>query len=131
MKTKLKQTSKHITWGELEDEDKFHRLLSGRKQLIDTVRMISYRAETAMSELLTGPAVDTAAARSLLQSLFVTEADILPAPENQLLRIRVHGASTPAANRALLQLIEKLNELEVLYPGTDMRLSYELGAWKS
>ena len=131
VKTKLKQTSKHITWGELEDEDKFHRLLSGRKQLIDTVRMIAYRAETAMSELLTGPAVDTAAARSLLQSLFVTEADILPAPENQLLRIRVHGASTPAANRALLQLIEKLNELEVLYPGTDMRLSYELGAWKS
>lgn len=131
VKTKLKQTNKHITWGELEDEDKFHRLLSGRKQLIDTVRMIAYRAETTMSELLTGPAVDTAAARSLLQSLFVTEADILPVPENQLLRIRVHGASTPAANRALLQLIEKLNELEVLYPGTDMRLSYELGAWKS
>ena len=131
VKAKLKQTSKHITWKELEDEDKFQRLLPGRKQLIDTVRMIAYRTETAMTGLLTGPAVDTAAARSLLQTLFVTEADILPEPENQLLRIRVHGASTPAANRALLQLVEKLNEFEVLYPGTEMRLTYELGAWKS
>ena len=129
VKANLKQTPKHITWAALKDKDKFYRLLPGRKRLIDTVRMIAYRAETAMAGLLMGPAVDSAAARSLLQDLFVTEADILPQPENQLLRIRVHGASTPAANRALLRLIEQLNELEVIYPGTDMCLSYELGAW--
>jgi hypothetical protein len=129
VKTKLKQTPKHIRWAELQDQDKFHRLLPGRKRLIDTVRMIAYRAETAMAGLLMGPALDSAAARGLLQDLFVTEADILPEPENQLLRIRVHGASTPAANRALVQLIEQLNEAEVLYPGTDLRLNYELGAW--
>ena len=129
VKAKLKQTPKHITWAALKDKDKFYRLLPGRKRLIDTVRMTAYRAETAMAGLLMGPAVDSAAARSLLQDLFVTEADILPEPENQLLRIRVHGASTPAANRALLRLVEQLNESEVIYPGTDMRLSYELGAW--
>jgi len=129
VKAKLKQTPKHISWAELQDQDKFHRLLPGRKRLIDTVRMIAYRAETAMAGLLMGPALDSAAARGLLQDLFVTEADILPEPENQLLRIRVHGASTPAANRALVQLIEQLNEAEVLYPGTDLRLNYELGAW--
>ena len=129
VKAELKQTPKHITWAELEDQDKFYRLLPARKRLMDTVRMIAYRTETAMAGLLTGPALDSAAARRLLQDLFVTEADILPEPENQLLRIRVHGASTPAANRALLQLIEQLNEAEVIYPGTDMRLTYELGAW--
>jgi hypothetical protein len=62
------------------------------------------------------------------QDLFVTEADILPEPENQLLRVRIHGASTPAANRAFRHLFEQLNEANVLYPGTDMRLTYELGA---
>ncbi len=125
----LKQTPKHITWAELQDSDKFHRLLPGRKRLIDTVHMIAYRAETAMVGLLTGPAVDSATARTLLQDLFVTEADLLPEPENQLLRIRLHSASTPAANRALRRLIEQLNAAEVLYPGTDLRLVYELGAW--
>ena len=43
--------------------------------------------------------------------------------ENQRLRIRVHCASTPAANRALLQLIEQLNEAELIDPGTDMHLT--------
>lgn len=59
----------------------------------------------------------------------MTETDILPEPENRLLRIRVHGASTPAANRALLRLIEPLNAAEMLYPGTDLCLIYELGTW--
>jgi hypothetical protein len=56
---------------------------------------------------------------------------MLPEPEKQLLRIRVHGASTPAANRALVRLIEQLNAADMLYPGTHWRLVYELGAWSS
>ena len=77
MKDNLKQTPKHITWAELKDKDKFYRLLRGRKRLLDTVRMIAYRTETAMVGLLLGPRVDSVAARRLLQDLFVTEADIL------------------------------------------------------
>jgi hypothetical protein len=35
----------HITWAELEDNDRFNRLLPGRKRLMDTVRMIAYRGQ--------------------------------------------------------------------------------------
>jgi transposase len=125
-KIKLKEEPKHITWQELDEKDKFFRLLPGRKRLMDTVRMISYRAETAMAGLLKGPTVDTAAARRLLQDLYVTEADILPQPEENLLHVRVHNASRPAANAALAQLFNELNAAEVYYPGTDMRMTYEL-----
>jgi len=127
IKADLKGMPKHITWGELEEKDRFHRLLPGRKRLLDTIRMIAYRAETAMAGILIGPTVDLPAARRLLQDLFVTEADILPEPEAGLLRIRIHNASRPAANRALLRLIDQLNAAEVEYPGTEMRLYYELG----
>jgi hypothetical protein len=127
LKAKLKSTSKHISWGQLDEDDKFLRLLPGRKRLMDTIRMIAYRAETAMVGLITGPTVDSSDARCLLQDLFVTEADILPDPENEQLKIRIHSASRPAANRALLQLLEHLNSAEVKYPGTQMRLIYELG----
>jgi len=126
LKIKLKEEPKHITWQELDEKDKFFRLLPGRKRLMDTVRMISYRAETAMAGLLKGPTVDTAAARRLLQDLYVTEADILPRPEENLLHVRVHNASRPAANAALAQLFNELNAAEVYYPGTDMRMTYEL-----
>ena len=129
MKAKLKETNKHINWGELDEKDKFLRLLPGRKRLMDTIRMIAYRAETAMVGLITGPTVDSSDARRLLQDLFVTEADILPDPENKQLNIRVHSASRPAANRALAQLFEHLNNAEVKYPGTEMRLVFELGGY--
>lgn len=128
IKVKVKDTPHRITWEELEDDDSFQQLVPGRKRLLDSVKMIAYRAETAMTGLLTGSTIDIPAARQLLQSLFMTEADILPDPENKILKIRVHDASRPAANEALQSLFKKLNETEIIYPGTDMRLIYVLGS---
>jgi len=125
-KARLKETPKHISWAQLEEKDRFHQLLPGRKRLTDTVRMIAYRAETAMATLLVSPTVDFVAARTLLQNLFVTEADILPDYENKVLFVRVHSASRPAANSSLKQLFDKLNKAQVEYLGTDLQLVYEL-----
>jgi hypothetical protein len=97
----VKAFAKHITWGQLDEKDKFLRLLPGRKHLMDTIRMIAYRAETAIVGLITGLTVASPAARRLLHDLFVTEADILPDPKNKQLNIRVHSASRSADNRDL------------------------------
>ena len=131
LKSELKEVPKHITWGQLDQGDKFLRLLPGRKRLMDTVRMIAYRAETAMVGLISGPTVNPAAARRLLQDLFVTEADILPDPTNGQLHVRVHNASRPAANRAVEQLFDHLNKADVTYPGTNLKLLYQIGGHSS
>ena len=128
IKGKLKETEKHISLGELADKDKFQRLLPNRKRLMDTVRMIAYRTETAMTTIVIGPTVNLPEARKLLQNLYVTEVDILPEPEKKILRIRVHSASWPGANKSIEKLIRYLNETEVKYPGTDMIIVYELRA---
>jgi len=129
LKVELKQTSKHIEWEALDEKDKFYRLIPGRKRLMDTIRMIVYRAETAMVGLITGPTVDSSDARSLLQDLFLAEADIQADPENEKLNIRVHGASRPVANRALAQLFEHLSLAKVKYPGTELTMTFELGGY--
>lgn len=36
LKAKLKETPKHITWAQMEEKDRFCRLLPGRKRLMDT-----------------------------------------------------------------------------------------------
>ena len=126
-KEKLKDTNKHIKWVELDEEDKFNRLIPGRKRLMDTVRMIAYRSETAMVGLLKKTGIDFAAARRLLQDLFVSEADILPNTDDNILLVRVHPASRPAANSALKKLFDQLNDTELNYPETDLKLVYELG----
>ena len=86
---------------------------------------------TQMMGLVTGFGLSPSAARRLLQDLFVTEADILPDTENNRLTVRVHNASRPAADRALEQLLEHLNNADVKYPGTDMKLVYQIGGISS
>jgi DNA-binding MarR family transcriptional regulator len=88
--------------------------------------MIAYRAETAMVNLMTGPVTDSSQARRILQDLFVIEADILPDPDNERLTIRVHGAARPAVSRVLKKLFEHLTDAQEIYPGTQMRIVYEL-----
>ena len=88
--------------------------------------MIAYRAETAMVPLLTDPHTDSPAARTILQALFRTAADIIPEPDRKRLRVRVHPASRPATDRRLLKLCDQLNEMDMVYPGTDLTLTYEL-----
>ncbi len=126
IKKALKTIPKHITWAELEESDKFFKLLPGRKQFMDTIKMIAYRAETAMVNILIDKTTKSSDARRLLQDLFTNEADILPEPENNLLRIRIHGTARPAANRSISKLLKHLNDSELFYPGTTLKLSYEL-----
>jgi prepilin-type processing-associated H-X9-DG protein len=126
IKTELKEMPRRIPWENLKENDKFQQLAPGRKHLLDTVKMIGYRAETAMAGMLLGPTTDTPAARQLLQDLFVSEADIIPDTVNKKLRVKVHAGSRPAVNKSLRDLFEKLNESEIIYPGTDLQLVYEI-----
>ena len=130
VKISLKKTPKHITWDELKASDKFYKLISGRRRLTDTVKMIAYRAETAMVHLLVNETVNSSDARQLLQNLFVNEADILPDPENNLLRVYIHNAASPAVNKTINLMLEKLNMTESYYPGTTMKLYYQLAGSK-
>ncbi len=120
------QTPKHIAWKDLDPEDRFLKPVLGRKRLMDTVRMVAYRAETAMCSLLTSPTVTRADARRLLQDLFRSQADLRPEPAAQILHVQLHRASRPAADRSLSDLCEKLNEMEFKFPGTDLELRYSL-----
>ncbi len=121
-----KQTPHHVKLCELPDADKFSRLLPNRKRLLDTVRMIAYRAETAMIPLLTGPKVDSSEARALLQNLFKAEADIIPQAHDNKLLIRIHHASTSVADTHLTKLFASLNESKIIYPATNLQMIFQL-----
>jgi transposase len=126
LKQKLSDTPHYLTWEALPDSYRFQRLGPTRRHLIDTVRMIAYRAETAMVPLLIDQHTDSPAARSILQALFRTPADLIPEPRKKRLRVLVHPASRPATNRRLLKLCHQLNASEMPFPGTELTLSYQL-----
>ncbi|MGO9600001.1 MAG: putative transposase [Isosphaeraceae bacterium] len=124
--SQLKTTPSHLAWDQLPEAEKFQRLAPSRKQLVDTVKMIAYRAETAMASIVRESLARTDDARSLLRDLFRSEADMLPDVEQQVLRVHVHPMSNPRSNRAIAHLLDHLNGAEFTYPGTSLQLVYSL-----
>jgi hypothetical protein len=122
----LRKTPSHLKWEELPETERFERLAPSRKQLVDTVKMIAYRAETAMALIVREALARTDDGRSLLRDLFRSEADLFPDVEHGLLRVEVHPMSNPRSNRAIAHLLEHLTMAEFTYPGTNLRLAYSI-----
>ena len=126
VKARKKKTRHHITWAELDEADRFEKPVLGRKRLLDAVRMIAYRAETALCSLARSATIDNAAARQFLQVLFVTDADIRPDPAAGILHVEIHRGSRPVTDRTLSALLTQLNEMEIIFPGTELIMRYAL-----
>ena len=119
---------KHILFEEMSEEEQFKRLAPDKKQLVDTIKMIAYRAETALSTVIKPQMKKPNEARTLIRALFKSEADLLPNSYHNKLLIRIHYMSTPQGNLAIQSLIDHLHEAEFVYPGTKMKSRYALGS---
>jgi hypothetical protein len=128
LKAKRRKTPHHITTDELPEEARFLQLSTHSKQLIDTIKLIAYRAETAMANSLREHLKRPDEARRLLASLYTTEADLLPDPEAGTLTVRLHHSANAATDRAIEKLCEELNATETVFPRTNLRLVMKVGA---
>jgi hypothetical protein len=126
LKEKRKSVKRHITFGELPASDRFERLTVNSKHLIDTVKMVAYRAETAMAHTLREKLTRTDDARALLRSIYTTEADLIPNETEGTLTVRLHNMTSRIHDAAVAHLCKELNDTETVYPGTNLRLVYEL-----
>ena len=64
--------------------------------------------------------------RSLLQALFRSDASLLPDPQAGTLTVRLLHQASRAQDAALDPLLEELNQTRTVFPGTQLRLVYEL-----
>jgi hypothetical protein len=126
LKEQMSSTPKHLLWDEFPEHAKFERLAPSRKRLTDTVKLVAYRAETAMSNLLRESLRRADDSRSLLRDLFRSDADIIPDSANRELAVRIHTLANPRSNRAIQHLLDHLNATDSTFPGTDFRLRYTL-----
>lgn len=126
MKEKRKNITRHVSVSELPEKDRFSALSTEGRRLIDTVKMAAYRAETAMAHILREKMSRNDDARSLLRAIYKTEADLLPDHEKGVLKVRLHHLANQSSDDALRYLCDELNTAETVFPGTDMRIFYEL-----
>ena len=128
LKAQRKATERYIDVKDLPSDKRFDALQPCSKHFVDTVKMVAYRAETAMASLIKDTMAHPDEARHLLRAIYDTEADILPDPQQGSLTIRLHHLAQHCADRPMLRLCEILNATETVFPGTKLRMVYELAS---
>lgn len=124
-KAKRKEAPKRIPIGQVPEKDRPRLISPQRKQLIDTLGMLAYRAESAQVLILREHLARDEDARTLAQALYRTAGDLLVDEEAQTLTIRLHRGANNLADKAVTGLLEVLNATETPYPGTNLVLRYE------
>ena len=89
-----KNMPKHIELSELPEDQRPKLISHTRRQFLNTIRMIAYRAETALVAIIREHLKRNDDARALAKTLFTHEADLIFSPEAQMLTVRLHHSIT-------------------------------------
>jgi hypothetical protein len=126
LKAKRRQAAKHVTMKDLPESQRFGQLRTDKKHLVDTIKLIAYRAETALVQVVRQTLRRWDDARALVRQVFESAADLRPDQANKTLTVRLHRSATIAHDQTVQNLCEELTATETVYPGTDLRLIHEL-----
>jgi hypothetical protein len=102
------------------------RLETERKMFTDAVKMVCYRAETSLLNLI-GPhfARNKDEGRTFLKNVFQQPADIIMDEKHNVMKVAFHSMSNPRSNRVLRELCDLMSKQSYVYPGTRMKLRFK------
>lgn len=126
LRTARKAEKRKVMIDSLPEAERPTQLLPLSKQLTDAVKMIAYRAETALMGLLRQHLKNPDEGRALVRALLVSAADIVPDEAAKTLTVRVHRMACPAHDKAVMALLDELTATEFYHPETKARMIYEL-----
>jgi hypothetical protein len=126
LRAEREATPRKVTIDSLPRDQRPTQLPPLNKVLTDTVKMIAYRAETALVAILQRHLKKEEEARALVRELFVTSADIEPNDAAATLTIRIHRMAAPVHDKAIAALLEDLTMLGFRHPETGAKIIYSL-----
>ena len=101
------------------------RLEAEVKQITHAIRMAAYNAETALARALDGHYARAGdEAYALIREALTSSGDIIPGPDQLL--IRIDPLTAPRRTQALAVLCDQLTAAGACYPGTGLALRYEV-----
>ena len=126
LKAQRRETPKHVLIKDLPEKDRFSQLRTDKKHFVDTIKLIAYRAETALVQIVREKLKRWDDARVLVRGVFESAVDLRPDHVQQTLTVRLHRTATAAHDQVVRHLCEELTATETVYPGTGLRMIYEL-----
>jgi hypothetical protein len=121
-----KQTPYKISIGEMPEDVRYNKLKTESKHLQNIIKIICYRAETAIANLLAAHYRKSSnEIRALVKSIIFTKADLYPDYQKNTLMVRLNSLATPRDNMAIREICQTLNDYEAVFPGTKLKLVYK------
>jgi hypothetical protein len=125
LKRERKEKPRHLALKDLPAPERFSQLRTTKKHFVDTIKLIAYRAETALVATAREKLSRSDDARALVRQVFESAVDLLPNLADQTLTVRLHRLATAVHDQVLEHLCSELTATETVYPGTDLRLIFE------
>lgn len=116
VKDKKLTVERKIPFASLPETEKFSNAINVRKQLMDNIKMIAYRAETAMYNMIKNQLSHPDEGRKLLQMIYNSDADIIADYPNKTLTVKLHNLNYRKDDKVARYLCEKLNEPKLNSP---------------
>jgi hypothetical protein len=121
-----KSIDKKIMFKDLDDALKFDTALNDQKFFIDTIKIIAYRAETALVNFIKHKMPTPEHARALVRKFYSGDADIVPDYTNNILFVKLHRTNHWADDKILETLCEDLNQTQTMFPSSNLMLVFML-----
>ena len=124
--SKRNSTAYKIPFNQLPDNLKFDTAVNERNFFLDIIKIIVYRSETAMCNIIKELMSNPQEARSLMRRLYSADADIETDLVNNILKVNIHNTNNWADDKILKKLCEDMNETQTVFPSTNLTLQFKL-----
>jgi hypothetical protein len=121
-----KATDKKILFKDLDENQKFTTSINERKFFLDAIKIIAYRAETALCNIIKKQMASPEQARTLIRKLYSADADIELDQTNSALIVKLHRTNHWADDKIMEYLCEQLNETETVFPATKLTCQFKM-----
>lgn len=126
IKRKKKEVPRKIKFAELPENEKFDNAINHRKTFLDIIKMIAYRSETAMSNIIKPIMSHPDESRKLLQQVYKSDANIMVNMDTKQINVELHRMSYWKEDKIVEKLCSELNLTKTKFPGTDLTIIYKL-----
>jgi hypothetical protein len=116
-----------ISIEQMPESKRYNKLDQESRKVQNIIRLICYRAETALASLLSHHYKRTEdEIRMLVKSIINTPIDLEVDSENEELKITLYSLANQRSNQAVCNICDTINQTNTIYPGTNLRLIYKI-----
>ena len=126
IKQKKSNTPKHVDINEVKPQEEVFTVVNDRKQLMDTIKMVGYWAETSLANQIRPLMSNPDEARTVIRSIYQSNADLVVDRAQNRLYVKLHHSNFAHVDKIIQELFKQLNKMQSMMPNSDLTLYYQL-----